>query len=273
MAKSDKDVQILQALIAAREEHKELAELLDFYYDLYEVQFEAKAEIADPEMRDELAMRWRLEGGIPQLTFDQMGIETEYFGRLVERITQVLERHNPGWERAHEVQPAEFVTMAREVFESWDTLTAPRSDAQVGSELRLEHPTALTVGFALAPYLQRAAEALLPHLDLSIWTYSYCPICGGRPNLALLEPNGTRQLLCSRCNALWPYSRVGCPFCRSKELQRYYPSEDGAHRLYVCPVCHHYLKTVVVELHPTMIPVIERLLTVGIDLVARQQEL
>ncbi len=273
MAKRDSDIQILQALAAARDEHKELAELLDFYRDLYEVQFEAKAEIADPEIRDEMAIRWRLEGGIPQLAFDQMGIEAEYFGRLVERISQVLQRHNPGWELTREVPPGELVAMARQVFESWDTLTAPKPDAQVGSELRLEHPTALAVGFALAPYLQRAAEVLLPHLDLSAWTRGYCPVCGGRPNLALLEQDGARRLLCSRCNGLWPYSRVGCPFCSSKDVQQYYPSEDGAYRLYVCPACHQYLKTVVLELRPTMIPVVERLLTVGMDLAARQHEL
>ena len=66
MAKRDSDIQILHALTAARDEHRELAGLLDFYRDLYEVQFEAKAEIADPEIRDEMAIRWRLEGGIPQ---------------------------------------------------------------------------------------------------------------------------------------------------------------------------------------------------------------
>ncbi len=54
------------------------------------MQFQAKAELPNPEMRDDLAMRWRLEGGIPQLTFDQLGLEPETFAELVARIADVL---------------------------------------------------------------------------------------------------------------------------------------------------------------------------------------
>jgi len=98
-------------------------------------------------------------------------------------------------------------------------------------------------------------------------------VCGGRPNLALLEAErGARHLVCSRCNSQWPYSRVGCPFCKSKEKQTYYASPDGAHRLYVCPDCNRYLKTVDLrELHREVIPEVERLLTVGMDLAAQQE--
>ena len=60
MAISDQDRRVLRALAGAREKHEELSELLVFYYDLYQVQFEAKADLPEPEVRDELAMRWRL---------------------------------------------------------------------------------------------------------------------------------------------------------------------------------------------------------------------
>jgi FdhE protein len=276
MAMSERDREVLQALTAARKKHNELADLLDFYGELYQVQFEAKMHLPEPEARDGMAVRWRLEGGIPQLTFDQLAIEPEGFAELVAKIRQVLLRHNPSWELEDEDWEAEqLVSLARHVFETWDTLTAPRPNDGLGDEEDAQRvpPAALTVGFSLAPYLQRASEAILPRLDLEDWVQGYCPVCGGRPNFSLLEAKrGARQLMCSRCNSLWHYSRVGCPFCKSKEKQTYYTSEDGVYRLYVCPDCNRYLKTMDLrELERTVEPVVERLLTVGMDLAAQQE--
>jgi FdhE protein len=276
MAIDEKDRRVLRALAKAREQHGELADLMDFYYDLYEVQFQAKSEAPEPEVRDALAMRWRLEGGIPQLTFDQLRMETDPFAQLVDRVAAILLRHNPGWQLARESWTAEsLVAQAQEVFESWDTLTAPKSEVEAygHSEAGAEHPRALAVGFALAPYLQKASETVLPRLDLSLWAKSYCPICAGRPNFALLaEESGARSLICSRCTSQWPYSRLGCPFCATEERPFYYPSEDGVHRLYVCQECKHYLKTVDLRKARRVVqPMVERLLTVGMDLAAHQE--
>jgi len=274
MVLGDKDLAVLRALTEAREKHGELAELLDFYHDLFEVQFEAKAALRSPELRDELAARWRLEGGIPQLTFGQLGLQAEPFSRLVAEIGGVLGKHNPGWRGDMlDLTADELMTLAQEIFETWDTLTSPRTKGEEVEAGAASHPMALAVGFSLAPYLQRAAEAILPHLDLSDWAQGHCPICGGRPNFSLLEEErGGRQLMCSRCNALWPYSRIGCPYCRSREKQTYYPSDDGVYRLYVCPDCGRYLKTMDLrEVSRVVHPEVERLLTVGMDLAARQE--
>ena len=271
----ERDLTVLRALTEAREKHEELAELLDFYHNLYEVQFEAKAVMPDPPVRDDLAMRWRLEGGIPQLSFGQLDLEEVFFAGLVARVSDVLGQHNPAWERMlQERSDQEPAALARQVFETWDTLTSPKPEFErPDSDRAVDQPQGLAVGFALAPYLQRASEVILPSLDLTLWSHGYCPVCGGRPNFALLEQErGARQLMCSRCNSLWPYARVGCPFCESKEKQIYYPSEDGVYRLYVCLSCNDYLKTmdlrgVFREVHP----IVERLLTVGMDLAAKQE--
>jgi formate dehydrogenase maturation protein FdhE len=65
---------------------------------------------------------------------------------------------------------------------------------------------------------------------------------------------------------------LGCPFCDSTDEQHYHPSDDGIHRLYVCPVCNRYLKTI--DLRQTarpVQPIVERLLTVGMDLAAHEE--
>jgi hypothetical protein len=283
MAINDNDVQILRALDEAQLQHEELTDLLDFYRDLYSVQFEAKAGLPGPEarpvpvVRDEMAMHWRLEGGIPQLTFDQLAIEPDSFLALAHKVADVLLRHNPGWLIDWQEWPQEkLIGQAQMVFETWDTLTAPRSTplpVTGAPQPGAVHPAALAVGFCLAAYLQVAAEIILPHLDLSLWSRGYCPVCGGQPNMAFLEEErGARRLMCARCASLWPYSRAGCPFCRSRDKQDYYRSDDGVYRLYVCPHCHRYLKTMDRrEVHRPVYPMVERLITVGMDLAARQE--
>lgn len=276
MAISDKNSRILAALAAAREKHEELVDLLDFYHDLYQLQFRAQAKLPEPEVRDEMAMRWRLQGGIPQLTFDQLQVEPGALAHLVTEMSKVLQQHNPSWVFEDEEQSSDnLVALAKEIFETWETLTSPGMDdeATESSDSWRGRPTALAAGFALAPYLYKASDTILPHLDPDLWVQAYCPVCGGRPNFALLESKrGARRLLCSRCNSVWPYSRVGCPFCKSKEKQNYYPSENGVYRLYVCPDCHRYLKTMDLrEVQRDVYPVVERLLTIGMDLVAQEK--
>ncbi|TBH21033.1 formate dehydrogenase accessory protein FdhE [Thermus thermamylovorans] len=76
-------------------------------------------------------------------------------------------------------------------------------------------------------------------------TYPYprrCPICGGEADVAYLEGDGHRYLVCSRCDTRWLYLRVGCPACGNTDPYRldYLPGERGL-RLYRCHACGHRL--------------------------------
>jgi FdhE protein len=275
VAMSERDLQVLRALEAAQEQHTALDDLLSFYHDIYQVQFQAKQELPDPEVRDEIARLWRLEGGIPELTFDQLGVDPAYLNRLVGQIVEVFVLHDHPALQASDGPwtPQELVAHAQQVFETWDTLMAPHAGAVGTGGPATGGLTAQAVGFALGTYLQRAAERILPHLDLSLWTRGYCPICGGRPNLALLGHDGaSRHLVCSRCTGEWAYPGTACPFCESEETQTYYVSEDGLYHLFVCPGCKAYLKAVDVRrAQRDIYPLVEHLLTVGMDLAARQE--
>jgi len=273
---AEQDQRVLEALATARNEHQELSSLLGFYRDIYQVQFQAKANAPQPQVRDGEAMRWRLESGMPQLTLDQLGLEAEPFAELVGQISEILVRYNPAWQDETTARaPEELLVLAQEVFDTWDTLTAPSIgfESEAGSESQSNDLTTFGVGFALAPFLQRASDAILPCLDLGRWARGDCPICGGRPNFALLDAeSGARSLMCARCDSLWPFSRILCPFCTSEERPMYYPSEDGLHRLYVCSGCTSYLKVVDLRKARRVVqPVVERLLTIGMDLAANQE--
>lgn len=262
------DVQVLAALRAALSERPELGALLSFYSDLYELQYRVKSQLPEPRLLEAALRRQRLEAGQPQITFDQLRVEEAAYRPLVSETAGLLQRHNPGRQAEGADWPFDrLVAQARDVVERWDTLTSPGPDGQEATG------GALAVALALAPYLQRAAEATLPGLDLAGWVWARCPACGGEPNLALLDQErGGRRLLCSRCDALWTYVRVGCPYCLSKEAQNYFPAGDGLYRLYVCPACGRYLKTVDLRAaRRPVLPVVERLLTVGMDLAVLQE--
>lgn len=273
MTMNERDLQELQAIAKAREEHKELAELLDFYYDLYEAQFEAKRSLPALNVPYEIVLR-RLESGVPALSFRQLCLEPVEFAAIVRRMAAIFLRHNPRWQaESTDWDAVDLTSLAEGVFRVWETPSAVWQDAETGNRPPIDGLAALVVALALVPYLQLAAEAILPLLDLSRWMKGHCPVCGGKPNLALLNRAGaSRQLMCSRCASLWTYVRVGCPYCGVKERQSYYPSETGVYRLYVCPQCNHYLKTVDLEKATAPVwPIVERLLTVNMDLAAQQE--
>ena len=98
-------------------------------------------------------------------------------------------------------------------------------------------------------------------------------MCGCWPHVSILErERGARLLHCARCDTWWSFDRVTCPFCGQTDSMLYHASKDKAHRLYVCQSCKRYLKTV--DLRETTRdpdPLVERLLTVPMDLAAQEE--
>jgi FdhE protein len=94
-------------------------------------------------------------------------------------------------------------------------------------------------------------RALGPSERTEGWTENRCPTCGTLPAMALLRESDRgreRALSCGLCGTRWTYARVGCPYCRSDELQRsrvLEPEEDEGFRIDVCGHCDAYLKTYV----------------------------
>lgn len=264
--------QILNALDRARTEHEDLAELLVFYRDLMAIQFEAGAHIpVHGDRPDEGVVLGCLANGLPQLTFDQLAIEPEAFVLLVEEIMGVLMRHRPDPGQMTETNecpaPEKLMRLAEEIYRE----KAPAAQA----ELSASGAIPLAVEFALAPYLERAAEALMPQLDLNLWQRGYCPLCGAAPDFAFLdEESGARHLVCPRCNTQWRYVRLKCPFCKTTDHTKlqYYPSDDHVYRLYVCELCKHYIKTIDLRVarKKVLLPV-ERIVTVAMDVAAQEK--
>ena len=96
----------------------------------------------------------------------------------------------------------------------------------------------------MRPFLARCAEALLPRLELDDWRLPRCPLCGGEPEFAYINPAAERLLICGRCTGQWRYDPIACPYCENSDRARItsFTSRDGHYRIYACDECHRYLK-------------------------------
>lgn len=143
-----------------------------------------------------------------------------------------------------------------------------------GSEARVDASLlSFVLGQALRPYLWAVARSPAGREASrgEDWGRGECPVCGAEPDFAALDrERGARRLLCSGCDAEWPFRRVGCPFCGAEE-GGYYPAGEGRYRLAVCGSCGRYLKTVDEREAAELLPLpAERVLTLGLDLAARR---
>lgn len=251
----------LERLAQAIDSRPDLAVVAPFWMAIYRVQIAAREALEATQ----LPLRWtlrreRLAAGSGQLDVDDLPLAAGPLESLVGQLGEVWRQHDPG--RAAGGQ-CDCLSRVRRAFAD-PTLA-------LGQRRELGFDDALAA-LALAPYLEWAAAATMPTLrdDLESWARSWCPVCAGLPDLAVLagDPAG-RSLVCSRCSTVWPYQRVGCPFCRGVERQAYHASDDEKYRLYLCGGCRRYLKTADARrLGGSLDPRVERLTTIGMDLAA-----
>lgn len=257
----------LDALEKAQARQEGLTAYLDFYAELLRELFEFKATLfGELDLHDETIRQQRLADGVAQLTFEQLGVEAELFAALAVRLWDIMVSHNPEWADQREAWgPGEMLALARQEFETQAPFKAPPPTDPT--------PAQVLIRMALSPYLQRAREVIQPLLDLNRWRRGYCPICGGQPHFAALRGEGERSLICSRCHSEWPFARMQCPFCGNADHSQlaYYPSQDHVYRLYVCHACRRYLKAVDLRQAEGRVLTVEPILTVNMDLSARQE--
>ena len=76
-----------------------------------------------------------------------------------------------------------------------------------------------------------------------------CPLCGGKPFMAMIHDEKRRLLACGFCGYRWEYALESCLACgnREKENMGFFVGEDGersGYRAETCERCKTYLKTV-----------------------------
>jgi formate dehydrogenase accessory protein FdhE len=127
-------------------------------------------------------------------------------------------------------------------------------------------------------FLQPYAEYLADHRKVAVvdGTPSTCPLCGGKPAVAVLRSEGDgakKSLICMLCAHEWAFRRIYCPACgEEREPQMaYYSVPEIAHvRVDVCDTCHTYLKSIDLTKTGLAVAVVDELATIPLDLWARE---
>jgi formate dehydrogenase accessory protein FdhE len=127
----------------------------------------------------------------------------------------------------------------------------------------------------LQPYVEFRA-ALAPRAP-QVTTPRLCPLCGSRPLLGVLRPEGDggkRFLLCSFCSQEWEFRRILCPTCgeEAEDKLPVYIAEDSPHvRVEACDTCKFYLRTIDLTKDGNAIPVVDDLAAIPHTLWAHEQ--
>jgi FdhE protein len=128
-------------------------------------------------------------------------------------------------------------------------------------------------------FLQPCAEfraALAPRAP-QVTTPRLCPLCGSRPLLGVLRPEGDggkRFLLCSFCLQEWEFRRILCPTCgeEAEEKLPVYIAEDSPHvRVEACDACKFYLRTMDLTKDGNAVPLVDDLAAIPHTLWASEQ--
>jgi formate dehydrogenase maturation protein FdhE len=181
----------------------------------------------------------------PALHFKDIPIDWTDFRLMIRQTADILRR----FETLELADYERIQALARDgqietVVASWyQTAMSParrRTDVRNHEKELLDQVLLL----AMRPFLARCAEALLPRLELSEWRQPCCPLCGGEPEFAYINPAAERLLICSRCTGQWRYDAIACPYCENKDRARItsFTSRDGRYRIYACDECHRYIK-------------------------------
>jgi len=127
----------------------------------------------------------------------------------------------------------------------------------------------------LQPYVEFRA-ALMPRAPL-VGTTRLCPLCGSRPLLGVLRPEGDggkRFLLCSFCSQEWEFRRILCPTCgeEAEDKLPVYVVEETPHvRVEACDTCKFYLRTIDLTKNGHAIPIVDDLAAIAYTLWAHEQ--
>lgn len=118
--------------------------------------------------------------------------------------------------------------------------------------------------------------AAIPAASLEGFSGMVCPVCGGKPLVAVLRPEGDggkRFLVCWFCTTEWEFRRILCPFCGEEDhakLPRYAAEGIAAVRVEACETCHSYLKSIDLTVDGHAVPLVDEVATASLDLWAME---
>jgi hypothetical protein len=268
-------------LKAIKVRQPELADAVDMHLALLEIERRIQGRIPLPwfELTAEVITRHQASGR-PLLRFEDIPLELTDLRLTVRQTAEVLRQFGElDDDDFQKVQALGRDMTLLAVAGQWYRAAAETHVAAVGVPAAADQPVDIGVfeqvlALAMRPFLSRCAEVVQPRPDLSVWTHSYCPMCGADPDFSVITPAAERHLICSRCTLRWKFEPLTCPFCRNSDRTRItsFARPDGQYRVYGCDVCRRYLKAYDARraARPVM-PVVDGVATLPLDAAAMQR--
>lgn len=251
-----------------------LAPLLEFHERVLEQVHQAPV-LEKPLQQREGQLQHRNSQGLPLVDRREFlaGLDLSSAQRLFSDLASLLkgkgevEEKMEKVERWLEAEAPRFHTLILEGLAEEDFLREMAEREGLDSEV-----LAYLFRMSGRPGISEQARRLAPFLEVDLWEEAYCPLCGSGPAFAELRGlEGKRYLYCSLCETPWPFRRLTCPFCGNEEPQELnylYLEEDMRCLLQVCERCKGYLKTIDNQKFSGLIPFLEDLGSLHLDLIA-----
>ena len=186
------------------------------------------------------------EKDIPLIQFCPPRVRPSDFFAVLNQVAGIIQRYKP--DLADEIVrfqtslPGEPET--QELFVSQALTPGVNSTADIKGDVSPETFTFL-LNHAVKPFMREYGKKLSSFYDPEQWLKGNCPVCGGRPTIALLNKDtGMRYLYCGLCEVKWRYHRLGCPYCLDNESQFFTVEGMDKYRVYFCDKCRGYIKTI-----------------------------
>lgn len=140
--------------------------------------------------------------------------------------------------------------------------TTPQTVEDIARRLELSAPALhMCATETLLALLGHERSLLEDRVNQDIWRRSYCPVCGGGPDVGILKEGkedsefliakaGQLWLHCGQCGAMWRHPRMRCVGCGCEDPERQellLAEEDQrseAERAHLCKDCQTYTLSV-----------------------------
>jgi FdhE protein len=180
------------------------------------------------------------------------------------------------WVRAHAPRDLATSVESMAICSSGDWQL--RVDALLDGRRDSDLHRAFVVEAAVQPFAELVASRRRAS-DAAAWPASgrVCPFCASPPAVATLREAGhgaRRSLLCGLCQTEWSVPRIGCTACGEAHFEKlpvFNAETIPAARIDACDSCRHYLKTIDFTRDGQVVPLVDDLATLSLDLWARDQ--
>lgn len=220
------------------------APLLDFYMDLNKISLpEAAVSFSKPARE---VINLGQEQAMPLIKVYPPQIKAADFFEVLQQVSAVIQKKRPDLinELAQIKAALPLENTERELF----TAQAFVPDSNLLASLKQDLPPDtfdLLLNHTVKLFMTRYVQKVKNLRNFDQWLQGKCPVCGGRPNFALLDKeDGKRYLYCGLCEVKWRFHRLSCPYCLNNESQFITVEGMEKYRVYFCDQCRGYIKTI-----------------------------